>query len=100
MIDVFYEGDTARIRLPQLIHDEDGIVVDNATVTYQITDDDGDVVGYGDLEWTPQLGWSALFQVPALDSNARLVTVVTAVYSGSTKQFREVVPIRNLSLVP
>lgn len=85
---VVYEGDTFRIRLPELHHDVDGLITSGADVSYELTNKaTGALLDSGVMGWTPAKGWSAIALAPQITADMVVHTEVVAIYSGSQRTF-------------
>lgn len=78
----YFPGESARIFLSDLTHITDGPITTGATVTFVITDLDGDVETGGGTAAATNDDWLLDFDTPSTPGQYRILA--TAVYSGKT----------------
>ena len=100
MAERLYEGNTARLTLADLKHDQHGDLKGNATVTYAVYRANGDTHDSGSMVWNGTARqWQATFTAPSLDDTAteRLRVVIRPVAQGATRDFPLVVPVYEIA---
>ena len=93
---VVHEGDTIRIRIPELTHDVEGRVTEGDVSYTLFIDDTDEVIEQGVLGYTPQMGWSTITTLPDIASSKRMRVEVVATALGAQRTFSEVISVRAL----